>query len=178
MLMGIDPGHTSGIAIVNHGRLIYCKQYARDEALDKVSEIALAHGVKRVVVEMPRKGLLYARHRMQGKKDTTALQASIAQSVGQNLALARTFMTLLRRDGIEADEVQPGTKRKGTPGTSKWNPTLWARVFDLGANRLPGQHARDAAVIAYLNEGKPIPKPKEKPHVARKRKGTGNVRHL
>lgn len=153
-MMGVDPGSTTGIAIVVHGRLVYCKQYAKVVALGLLSNIAMTYNVKRAAVEKPRLGLLYARNRIQGLKDPIAGQIKIAQNVGQNIALTQQMIGMLRGDGIEVLEVTPGRKRRGTAGTSKWDKNLWARVFDWD-QRLPGEHARDAAVIAYLNENTP-----------------------
>lgn len=152
-MMGVDPGSTTGIAIVVRGRLVYCKQFKRAVVFDTIINVVRTYNVRDAAVEKPRLGLLYARNRIEGTKDPLAGQIKIAQNVGQNIALTDTICMLLEREGVEVRKVEPGRKRKGTPGTSKWDCGLWARVFDWSA-RLPGGHARDAAVIAYLNEGK------------------------
>lgn len=183
MLQGIDPGSITGIAIVDNGKLLYCKQFKKDAAMMASSSIATAYKIKTVAIEQPRFGVLYDREwlnqgrqqpntnfsdgkisiedykKMQsGCKSLKAGQIKLAQNIGQNIALTFQFAEKFKVMGIRVMLIHPKPGRKGKLGSTKWDRHTWSRVFNWESGRLPGSHARDAAILAYLNEDSPVQK--------------------
>lgn len=180
MLLGCDPGSVTGLAVVEAGRLIYCKQFRKPYALDKAVELIKHYGIKVVAVEQPKLGIMYDKtwakaatkvpferfgvqsggrisledyRRMTeaagpaGASGMTAGQIKIVQNVGMNIEWTNRMAFTFEQLGCNVIRSEPKRDR------SKWQVGYWTRVFDW-ALRVPGEHARDAAIIAYLNENR------------------------
>lgn len=185
MVIGIDPGSTTGIAVLKNGVLVYCKQFAKGMALAICTTIATDYKCKYAAIEVPRYGVLYNRPWYKKAKgmqvtnrfgcgaqrisisdykklssrvssscnDITAGQIKLAQNIGQNIETTHRFIGKLEDMGIKVMRVVPKARRKGQMKTTKWPVDTWQRIFNWD-RRPPGEHARDAAIIAYLNEGR------------------------
>jgi hypothetical protein len=175
MILGVDPGSTTGIAIVSRETLCYCKQVKKLEVIALILDMIKTYSIKKAAVEMPALGVLYDRPLMkkvsgidalvsrgrisigdyQRLMDTapaqssglTAGQIKIAQNVGQNIEFTHTIIAALNALKVDVRKVTPRRK------ASKWAVNYWCRVFNWKETRVPGEHARDAACIAYLNGG-------------------------
>lgn len=176
MVLGVDPGSTTGWAVVHKGRLVHCRQTAKATAIDAIKQTVWAYDIKTAFVELPRLGVLYSRPWSHAAKkipdfsasgritreqysqmmdsakkqavSLTAGQIKIAQNVGQNIEWTHVIAGTLEGIGVRVKKVAP------RPRGSKWDVQLWMRTFNWPSSRHPGEHARDAACLAYLNEGK------------------------
>lgn len=180
MILGIDPGAITGLAALEKGKLFHCRQYRKRDVFHKLHELIDAYEIKVAAVEQPRFSVLYDRpwfHKAKGASlsvgrtpggrisasqyqamvsapgkscgNITAGQIKLAQNVGQNIEFTFSIRNELEKAGVRVLLVHP------TKWSTKWELNLWMRVFDCGSfQRMPGEHARDAAIIAYLNEGK------------------------
>lgn len=158
MVIGIDPGSTTGIAVVHKGVLIYVEQFTRKESIDAARAIAATYMVKKAIIEKPRLGILYARHDKaadgKGADAFEAIRIKIAMNVGECIAHTKRIEEALTGDGVRCIMVNPKKGGKGGKlGSTKWPSNIWAATFNWGKTRLPGQHARDAAIIAYIYDG-------------------------
>ena len=145
MILGLDPGcSTTGIALVEGGRLFKHKTMRGDKALLYIADLYTIYKYERAVVEMPKQGVFYAKH--QTKKNAVNSQAGVvklAQNVGMNIKLTDDLIDKLRSIGVRVKEVNP--KR----GSTKWEVGFWTRIFKWESGRTPSEHARDAAVLAF-----------------------------
>jgi hypothetical protein len=174
MILGIDPGFITGIAVLSGQQLYFCKQFPKSQIYTAIKHVIMTYGVKKAAIEMPRLAVLYDRpwaqkaknipitarstgrisigeyQKMMDSKEArasnlTAGQIKIAQNVGQNIEFTHRLIEAVRSYGVQVVEVTP------KPRGSKWNVNFWARTFSWQKTRLPGEHARDAATIGYLN---------------------------
>lgn len=148
--MGIDPGNKTGIAVVDKGKIVFINQYVKKDAYDVCTTIAKDYKVATVAIEQPRLGVLYARMGVFSKGG----QIKQAQNIGQNIEFTNWLMAKFKEEGFFVLAIAPERKRKRSLGSTKWDTDVWCRVFNWGSGRVPGEHARDAAIIAYLNEGR------------------------
>lgn len=143
MILGLDPGiSTTGVGLVDEGRLIQHKTLPGKEAMIYIVNLHSIYRYTRSVVEMPRTAVIYGRH--MTKKNAVFSQAGmikLAQNVGMNIQLARDFIEKLKEIGSQVLDVNP--KR----GSTKWDAEYWRKVFQW-EGRVPSQHARDASILA------------------------------
>lgn len=146
IVLGIDPGHSTGIALYGSDGLI-CRTATWGEDGAAVYDILrplvmLARGADGkndvlAVVEMP------APAYFPRKKVSQRTNYKIAMDVGQCAQKAAMLAGFLRGLGLEVVEQKPlrgGTKRRITV-------PLWKAMFPEYKGRT-SNHARDAAVIA------------------------------
>lgn len=140
--MGIDPGaDTTGIAIVDSdGHLQWHKTTTYEDAAVKLPSLINMQYVGLVLVETTRPGVLYGRY--QGKPKH--VQLKIMGNAGTNQFISRRLFRIAKSTGATTRYAAPG--KRGT----KWSPEYWRAVFAWGeSRRLPSQHVRDAASLAY-----------------------------
>ena len=162
MLLGVDPGARTGMCLMQCGKIIHVSTVFAKDAISEVKRLHTMYPFYRAAVEMPRMGVLYKRHTLSGGILSLAGQIKIAQNVGQNIALTNMIIDTLRDLGVYVAKVHP------KPGASKWESGYWCRVFKWEGLQVPGEHGRDATVIAYLNENRPdfvLNAPKEGPEI-------------
>jgi len=173
--MGIDPGKRTGVAVVERQRLLFCSQFPKDTLFAQLDVIIRDMKITKAAVERSRYAVLYNRpwldgasraplHRFAGGRigaddyralmdkakgatNHTAGQIKLAQNVGQNIEWANRIVGYLEGKGLKVGVVAPKA------GRTKWKAEMWARVFKW-EGRIPGMDARDAALIAFFNEGK------------------------
>ena len=145
MILGLDPGcGTTGIALVENGKLFKHKTMRGEAALIYIANLHTIYKYEKAVVEKPKQAVFYARHAT--KSNAVKSQAGIiklAQNVGMNMKLTEDLVKKLRSIGVRTKEVNP--KR----GTTKWEVGYWTRIFDWQSGRVPSEHARDASVLAF-----------------------------
>ncbi len=145
MILGLDPGvGTTGIALVENGRLFKHKTMRGSAALLYVANLHTIYRYDRAVVEKPKKAVFYARHltKSNSVKDQAGV-IKLAQDVGMNIKLADDLVDKLRSLGVRVKEVNP------TRGSTKWEIGFWTRIFKWESGRTPSVHARDASVLAF-----------------------------
>jgi hypothetical protein len=147
MVFGFDPGASfTGMSVVHKARLLWHKTQTGENALTLIPSIVTIYNIRRAVVEMPRMGVFYGRH-LQGNNAIMSMagQIKLAQNVGENIALTKRIIAKLKECGCAVRECNP--KR----GSTKWPVEHWKRVFNWD-KRHPSSHARDASVLALMNE--------------------------
>jgi len=148
MILGLDPGvGTTGVALVDHGKLFKHKTLRGADALIYIEDLHTIYKYTKSVVEKPKQAVFYARH--MTKSNAVRSQAGViklAQNVGMNIQLTQNLVDKLHSLGVRTKEVNP--KR----GSTKWDVGYWTRIFNWESGRTPSEHARDAAVLALLWE--------------------------
>lgn len=143
MILGIDPGcGTTGIALVENGKLFKHKTMKGSDALLYIVDLHKVYKYDRAVVERPKQAVFYARHAT--KKNAVVTPAGViklAQNVGMNIKLTQDIIEKLRSIGVRVKEVNPRR------GSTKWNKGFWLKIFSW-KGRLPSEHARDASIHA------------------------------
>lgn len=140
-IIGIDPGSSTGIALMENGRLVVCKtiQWEEDGSEVRTAIFVACMDRKDVLVVIERPGVgIYPR---PGQSARAMMR--IARSVGQLQERTSQLSAYCRALGCEVREVPPargGTKRA-------WTPDAWRAAF-AWSGRLPSNHARDAALLA------------------------------
>lgn len=160
--------------MIERQKLLYCRQFPKDRLFAELSIIIQDMQLTKAVVERSRYGVLYDRpwlkgaskaplHKFAGGRigvddyrllmakakgatDSTAGQIKLAQNVGQNIEWSNRIIGFLEGKGLKVLVVAPKA------GRTKWDAQLWARTFNW-QDRMPGMDARDAALIAFFNEG-------------------------
>lgn len=132
IIMGIDPGSNTGIAIYQAGRLMEL-QTIEPHQLPEVIETV---GPGRVIYEDSR-----LQSCVWKRGVSNAAQLKIARDVGQIDAWCRLIVSTCERLGIPAHGISP--KQKGEK--------LDAEQFEAltGWSGRSNQHARDAACVAW-----------------------------
>lgn len=137
MLIGIDPGQKSGMAIYINGRLDYLLTYSPTEILRAIEDMGEAsdHLSLLVIYEDSRQQPIFSR-------GTNARAAGrIARSVGMIDGQCRDIEATCKRIGIECIGISPKAKGK----------KLNAQQFNLmtGWAGRTNSHERDAAQVAW-----------------------------
>ncbi len=148
MILGLDPGvGTTGIAIIENGRLFRHKTMRGNDALLYIADLHTIYQYNRAVVEKPKQAVFYARHltKTNSVKSQTGV-IKLAQNVGMNIKLTQDLVDRLRSLGVRVKEVNPRR------GSTKWEPGYWTRIFKWESGRIPSEHARDASVLAFMWE--------------------------
>ena len=132
MVIGVDPGVVTGVAIFRRGRL---DRFVTTNHQDAVLLIRTV-GPALVVLEDSREGPLYARAGVNARG-----MSRIARSVGEIDQRCREIEDLCRREGIEIICVSPRGKGR------KLNAAEFAAL--TGWTGRTNQHVRDAAMVSW-----------------------------
>ena len=132
VVIGVDPGVVTGVAIFRRGRLgqFVTTDHADALVLIRVTRPAL------VVLEDSRLGPLYARAGVSGRAMTR-----IARSVGEIDQRCREIEDLCKRESIEIICVSPRGKGR------KLNAAEFAAL--TGWTGRTNQHVRDAVCVSW-----------------------------
>ena len=148
MILGVDPGcGTTGLSLVQKGKLFKHKTLPGKEALQLIVVWHTIYKYEKAVVEKPKQAVFYVRHLT--KSNSVKSQAGViklAQNVGMNIKLTEDIVDKLKEIGVRTKEVNP--KR----GSTKWDVGYWTRIFQWESGRVPSQHARDASILAMQYE--------------------------
>lgn len=137
-ILGIDPGQSTGIAILRGGSLVnLCTVSPAD-----VEAVIAMDRQQLVVFEDSRRNTVYQR---KGQNPRAMLK--IARSVGEIDQLCRDIERLCLSRHIEYIGVSP--QRKG----AKLNAERFAEI--TGWTKRCNQHERDAAMVAWPYRGAP-----------------------
>lgn len=152
LILGIDPGvgkRSCAFSVVSNGQLIAHKTVDGCDAVFTFWSFEKKHQFKKCVIEIPRQGVLYAKHlTIKGRVLSEMERNTIAMHVGQNIQLAKELIREAKRMGIRVFEEHPQR------GNTKWPLMKWKLAFNYHDRRPPSSHARDAAVIALLYENR------------------------
>ncbi len=132
VIVGIDPGSNTGIAIYRAGALAELQTIDPHQLPETIERIAPA----RVVFEDSR-----LQSHTWSRKTSAAAQLKIARDVGQIDAWCRLIVATCGRLGIPAHGISP--KHKG----SKLDAEQFAQL--TGWTGRSNQHVRDAAALAW-----------------------------
>lgn len=150
MILGIDGGAKTGLALIDRGNLIYTKTVKSGDVLSFLSNLKRIYNYQEAVIEKPSTKFLYARHFTKGNKVLSeGGKIRLAQNVGMNQQIIKEIVERLESMGIIVLQTQPRR------GMSKWDKEYWKRVFNCGEFKLPSEHVRDAAILARAWENKP-----------------------
>jgi hypothetical protein len=144
MILGCDPGSNFGMAVVDNRKLVAHKTVKANQAEAAIRQFHADYKFARAAVEMPQTGVLYSRHAAQVMSEAGRIK--IAMNVGENVALAKRTIALLKSLGVEVVERSPRR------ALTKWSADYFCKIFQW-AKRPPSEHARDAAVLALVEEG-------------------------
>ena len=146
MILGVDPGaSTTGLAIVDEGKLAFHKTLPYEEAYARMDGLYSIYRFPVAVVEVNLAGVNYLRNPSGGIYRYNNRMGS----AGANRVLGKRLAKKLRSLGIKVIESTPKC------GCSKWSKGYWCTLFEWPeGKRLPSEHARDAAVLALLKERK------------------------
>jgi predicted nuclease with RNAse H fold len=147
MIIGVDPGSATGIAVVDCGKLLAHRTVPSVRAIEQIEAFYSVYRFDRAVVEMPKKGVIYQRY--EDKMYSKAGMYAVAMGIGQNIERTNRVIARLRELGVMVKEVNPRAK------DTKWPEHYWQKIFSWDCGRVPSHHARDASVIALKWENSP-----------------------
>lgn len=135
--MGIDPGTKTGVAVWcrQQKQLIFVECMDFWGSLDRVEQ-HMSPVDTLVAVEVPKRGLVYDRHRLP----KTGAVAKIAFNAGETYARAALTVSRLRSLGFHVEEVVPMRVRK-------WSAQDLKRY--TGYDGRTNEHTRDAIRLCY-----------------------------
>lgn len=135
LIVGIDPGATTGFAVLDpargeRGELLTCEGLLIHHAMRRVESMALAGTLKLVVYEDARLRTWF------GTKGKEALQG--AGSIKRDSSIWADFL---------ADLGCPVLAAKPQAGATKWDAKLFQRMTGYAGRT--NEHARDAACLVW-----------------------------
>lgn len=136
MIVGVDPGRKTGIAVYDETarKLVACKTLDWWDAIDYLMDAGNDYLRIQFIVEDP----------SQNKPTFTrglpdAMRDRVSQNVGANKEMARLMIERLRLAGHKTSAVRPSR--------SKWNDEAFRSHFTYSGR--VSQHARDAARLIH-----------------------------
>ncbi len=134
VILGIDPGADTGVAVFRAGQLCELRTIAPVDIERTLIELAPA----RIILEDSR---LESRLWNARTKTSTGAALASARSVGQVDAWCNLITALCARQGIDMHSIRPQDKGK------KVDPERFAAI--TGWTKRTNQHCRDAAMVAW-----------------------------
>jgi hypothetical protein len=140
IVIGVDPGCRTGLAVSCHRSLVHCSTVDAENAAPALRFLVDRYKPDLVAIEIP--GIHI--HQRQGLSQHAMLK--IARSVGQLQERAENLAAMCEKAGVKTRRCKP---IKG--GTKKSMPAeAWRVAYHWGTTRrLPSNHARDAAMLAH-----------------------------
>ena len=135
VILGLDPGASTGCAIYRAGKLAHLETIAPEDIADYISQVAPAR-------------VIFEDSRLQSKvwtpvKGDAALK--VARNIGEIDAWCRLITAVCARLGIPAHGISPKGKGAKTSAEQFAAATGWTGKSN--------EHTRDGAMVAYPYRG-------------------------